>query len=200
MGYFALSMRLKQTGGPAMMKEKFANAIIIGGFTWKFSVILFDPVSVWKYPLSLLYFDGGQRGAAIGVILAAAYFANAIRKDHTTLRQNAELFVVGSLAAYGTSKLLAAVWLEQENSLLVLAQLILALLFLAWCYRTKLTFTWNQLYQLGLWWSISMMAVLFLEQGRTFFWFSFSLTQIGWLAASIVCYAGSFLFGRKGEN
>jgi peroxiredoxin len=49
------------------------EAILIWFVIWKLSVLLFDPQSVWSNIRSLLYFNGGIKGAWLAAITACGY-------------------------------------------------------------------------------------------------------------------------------
>ncbi len=55
--YLAIQTRLSKLNMEKVAAEKFFRAMILGFFTWKLSLIIFDPVSVIQYPMSLIYFD-----------------------------------------------------------------------------------------------------------------------------------------------
>lgn len=58
-----------------------SNSVFLGFFIWKGSIILFNPVLVWKSPFSLLYFSGGSDGLIIAIICSGLYFILKSRKE-----------------------------------------------------------------------------------------------------------------------
>lgn len=80
------------------------NAIVIWVICWKLSVLLFEPRSVLTNPMSLLYYNGGNQGIWLAVLLSGLYVWYAVRKE----RMDGALYIdsmlvslIGGYAVYG---------------------------------------------------------------------------------------------------
>ncbi len=97
-GYLVLKYRMSQLAVTEDASVKFLNALILGFFTWKLSLILFDPMSVIQYPMSLLYYSGGHKGIWLAIAISILYVWMRTRKDGTTFVMNLDGFGLGWLA------------------------------------------------------------------------------------------------------
>lgn len=72
--YIVLILRLKAVESLNKgVQEIIVDSLMISGFVWKFSLIIFDPVKFVNNPLTLIYFSGGIRGFLLALVIAAAY-------------------------------------------------------------------------------------------------------------------------------
>jgi peroxiredoxin len=97
-GYAAIIFWQKRCKADLKIRGTYGNAIILGLLFWKFSLVIFDFPSVMRYPLSLLYYDGGWRGAVLGAALSILYLWLRMRKDGTPWRMKLEMAAAGWLA------------------------------------------------------------------------------------------------------
>lgn len=74
-GFVALRIRLRQVPQREWVLDIFLTALIIGFVSWKFGMLLFDPIRTIQHPTSLIYMTGGTRGIWLGGILAFLYIA-----------------------------------------------------------------------------------------------------------------------------
>ncbi|MFP3380475.1 hypothetical protein SB767_29585, partial [Bacillus sp. SIMBA_069] len=63
-----------------------ANAFLLWILMWKASYFLFHPQEVISHPMSLLYFDGGERGQWTASLAAIVYSGYAFRKRSLPVR------------------------------------------------------------------------------------------------------------------
>jgi hypothetical protein len=85
--------------------ELLLNTLFIGFLIWKISLFLFEPTLIWKSPFSLLYFNGGNNGLVLAIILSIIYFTfKAQRKSisNLTILQTVFVFSLGVLSLYHT--------------------------------------------------------------------------------------------------
>lgn len=83
--------------------DLLSNSVFLGFFIWKGSLLLLDPVLVWKSPFSLLYFSGGNDGLIIAIICSGIYFILQSRKiniSNILACQSIFLFSFAVLAVY----------------------------------------------------------------------------------------------------
>ncbi len=94
--------------------DLLSNSVFLGFFIWKGSIILLNPVLVWKSPFSLLYFSGGSDGLIIAIICSGLYFILKSRKgniSNSLVFQTIFLFSFVVLALYHIA---FAVFLESD--------------------------------------------------------------------------------------
>ncbi|MBP1157568.1 MULTISPECIES: TlpA disulfide reductase family protein [unclassified Paenibacillus] len=80
-GYGIGRLRLKGTAMGEAFGSISLNAVVIWVMIWKLSVMLFDPRSVLTNPMSLLYYNGGDQGVWLAMLLSGLYVWYAVRKE-----------------------------------------------------------------------------------------------------------------------
>lgn len=154
-----------------------ANAFLLWLVAWKGSQVLFDPSGVIRQPLSLLLFDGGEPGRYLASFSAAGYAGWRSRKERLAFG-----FVMETAFLYLLAGLLSS-WMI----LLVIGTS--PIWFYAAAAGISVLFLANFLYQLemnrmprwqvyGLWFSLTIVLLLFGNGERPLMVFSFSQQQI----------------------
>lgn len=136
MGYLALRYRLNKMTVAEDVSVKFLNALILGFFTWKFSLIIFDPLSVIQHPMSLLYFSGGEKGLWLAIAFSIIYIWIRTRKDGTTIVMNLDGLGLGWLV--GSSVYYLLQFIVDSNNLLFLTLLLFINIVLTLLFYTTL--------------------------------------------------------------
>ncbi|OAB42470.1 hypothetical protein [Paenibacillus glacialis] len=175
-GYLALKYRLKKAAVAVdgNVSDKFVNALILGFVIWKGSLIIFDPMSVIQYPMSLLYFSGGEKGLWLAITISILYIWIRTRKDGTSIMMNLDLLLAGWIASSVMYHLLLLT-LNRENVLYHSLNIVLNIVLSLYCYtRKKPVF----LSRFMIWYSVIMIGVSFAEKDRTFFVFGFTKVQM----------------------
>lgn len=193
-GYLALKHRLSQAVVEGKISEKFIIAIILGFFTWKFSLILFDLSSVIQHPMSLLYFNGGDRGLWLAITISILYLWMRTRKDGTSIKLNLDVLITGLLVGSSIYQLLLLT-VNSTNALFHSLYIFLAVGLLMFLYINK-NAVGNSLVlnQLVMWFSLGMIGISFAEKTRIYFFFSFSKEQFLFFVIFIITlFAGRFL-------
>ncbi|MDI6880530.1 MAG: hypothetical protein QMC95_16930 [Desulfitobacteriaceae bacterium] len=197
-GYFVMRYRLKIAGYPAKrMIETIENSLIIAVMVWKFSLILFDPISVITNPLALLYFSGGERGIWLAAIVAVFYFYHRSKKEQVSVWVYGDLLTTGFLAATAAYHLIdlfgdkQMVWVD--GSEILIALLILLLIF----WRSKGIGKPNNLNQVLLWFSLGQVFIAFLNPHRQNDWWGFSQEQILYLILAVLCLTIDLVAEKK---
>ena len=200
-GYFVIKYRLKRAGYPDQrMIETIENSLIIALMVWKFSLILFDPVSVVINPLTLLYFSGGERGIWLAAVAAIFYFYRRAQKDQVSVWVYGDLLATGFLAATAAYHLIdlfgdkQMVWVD--GSEIIIALLILLLIF----RRSKEIGKPNHLNQILLWFSLGQVGISFLNPLKQNYWWGFSQEQILYLSLAVLCLSIDLVTGKKRLN
>jgi peroxiredoxin len=71
--YGILALKLKNEDDKKQLLEVLSNTVVLFWFVWKFSYVLLHPLLTVKQPFNLLYFNGGETGIAVGIIVAVLY-------------------------------------------------------------------------------------------------------------------------------
>lgn len=200
-GYFVIKYRLKTAGYPDQrMIETIENSLLIALMVWKFSLILFDPVSVVINPLTLLYFSGGERGIWLAAVAAIFYFYRRAQKDQVSVWVYGDLLAAGFLAATVVYYMIDLVWDKQmvwvDGSKIIIALLILLLIF----RRSKEIGKPSVLNQVLLWFSLGQVFILFLNPLKQNDWWGFSQEQILYLSLAALCLGIDWVAGKKRLN
>ena len=197
-GYFVLRYRLKTAGYlDERIIETIENSLIIALVVWKFSLILFDPVSVITNPLALLYFSGGERGSGLAVVVAIFYFYHRAQKDKVSVWVYGDLLTAGFLTATAVyysidlveNKLM--VWVD--GSEIIVALLILLLIF----WGSKEIGKPNHLNQVLLWFSLGQVGISFINPLKWNYWRGFSQEQLHYLSLAVLSLAIDFILEKK---
>jgi peroxiredoxin len=131
-GYFVIWLRLgKFESIKKQVSGTIINALLIIGFIWRFSLVFFDPLKVFKNPMSILYFSGGMRGLVLSCVIAAVYLVYASIKQRIFIWRYLDFIISGILAGF-TVYNIAALIVGRQFSLSSLGQSILAVLLLLW--------------------------------------------------------------------
>lgn len=200
-GYLALKYRLTKANVEGNISEKFVTALFIGFFTWKFSLIIFDPVSVIQYPVSLLYFNGGAKGLWLAIAISMIYLWKSSRKEGTSVLMNLDVMSTGWIASSSTYHLLLLT-LDSPNVLFHSLYISLMVGLLIILYKNKKALG-NPivLNQLVIWFSLGMIGIFFAEKERIYLLFSFSKEQILFFVIFIIAiFVGNALEKKKVEE
>ena len=179
-GYLALKYRLKKAmvTVEGNISDKFVNGLILGFVIWKCSLILFDPMSVIEYPMSLIYFSGGDRGLGLAIVISVIYLWIRTRKDGTDIMLNLDVLLVGWMASSSMYHLLLLV-LHKENVLYHVLYIGLNIVLALYFYTRKVEVGDSSvLSRVMIWYSLVMIGISFIEKGRTLFVFGFTMEQI----------------------
>ncbi|MGG1660791.1 hypothetical protein [Brevibacillus sp. NRS-1366] len=84
-GWLTLRYRLRNRQNKKMILSVVANAFLLWLLIWKASYFLFHPHEVIFQPMSLLYFDGGERGKWAASLVAIAYSGYVFWKRNMSL-------------------------------------------------------------------------------------------------------------------
>jgi hypothetical protein len=121
--------------------ELLLNTLFIGFLIWKISLFLFEPTLIWKSPFSLLYFNGGNNGLVLAIVLSIIYFTfKAQRKSisNLTILQTVFVFSLVVLSLYHTSSF---IFQEKNHNLHFLLGFI-AIFLLVLGLKKRLTANW----------------------------------------------------------
>lgn len=196
-GYLALKYRLLKLEVEEHIGEKFSHALFIGFFTWKLSPILFDPASVFRYPMSLLYFDGGDRGVGLALFVSLVYLWIRARKDGTSITTNLDLIGAGWIASSSIYHLL---FMAADNTNILFYTLhVLINVVLAYCLYADKETARNPVMnnRCWIWYSLGMIGIFFVQKGRTFWIAGFTKEQVIFFIVFIIALGLENVLDKK---
>ncbi|AFM42849.1 hypothetical protein Desaci_3983 [Desulfosporosinus acidiphilus SJ4] len=197
-GYFVIKHRLQRAGyADQRMIETIENSLYIAVAVWKFSLILFDPLTVITNPLALLYFSGGEHGIwlAAAVVCSIIYFR--AQKENVSIWAYGDLLATGFLAAIVVYDwmdwVLNKQWVWVDGSEMIISLLILLVFF----RKSKKIGEPYQLTQALLWFSLGQVFVQFLNPLKRNDWLGFSQEQILYLILAVLCLCLDWFAEKK---
>ncbi|MHB1654324.1 MAG: hypothetical protein ACYCVD_17895 [Desulfitobacteriaceae bacterium] len=197
-GYVVLRYRLKPTEYPQKrIAETIENSLIIAFVVWKFSLLLFNPVSVVTNPLALIYFSGGERGAWLSVAVLVFYFYHRSKKEHVSIWVYGDLLAAGFLAATAVYHLIL-LFLHEQTVWIDLSKALISLLVLLAILRTRAVGKPYYLNQTFLWFSLGQVFVSYLDPLKHNYLWGFSKEQVLFLLLAVLSLTlDSFMKKRK---
>jgi len=187
-GGLLLQYRFRPAPEREWVLSRATNAFWLWILSWKASYLLFHPMEVIKQPLSLLYFDGGERGIWAASLIALSYLGYQCWKQALAMR----IWLSAGIW------LLAGCWLVYHSFLLVWGEAALllhglsaasagGLLLCVMVLRNRASIGKEAWY--AAWFFIGNAGILFLDGARPLWLLSFSSLQI------ICLLAASLLLG-----
>ena len=197
-GWAALRLYLRGRSDVEPIVTIASNAFLIWILVWKGSLLLWDPVTTWAHPISLLYYDGGEKGRWTAVLAAAGYAAWRTRRKQVateTAAVTASVYLLGGYACYhaALAVLDSTYWAFHAGMTALSLGMLLPFLIGKW------PVTWNKLAERWLWLMLGWSAVWFLHPSRNLIIFSFNMQQItGLVLATILYFVVRRLERRRG--
>ncbi|REK76900.1 hypothetical protein [Paenibacillus paeoniae] len=197
-GYAAMTFRLHVLGAEKQISERLFQALLLGFMTWKLSPVLFDPVNVFRYPMSLIYFDGGDGGIMLGLLLSFAYLWIRTWIDGTSFGTTMDLLGTGWLA-FSSSQQLFLFAAEPADGMFYSLYLLFNAALAVFLYiirntvrvRVRVSHCW-------LWYSLGMIGLFYIQQDRTFWVAGFTKEQIIFILVCMIALGvGSFPDKKK---
>jgi hypothetical protein len=105
-GYVLIYVILKRKKNEQLNNELLTiigNSIFAFFIVWKFGAVISDISMIWKRPLGLLIFTGGQQETYYGILAAGVIVLYGLRKRSMSIRSLAEVLpsgILGSVAVY----------------------------------------------------------------------------------------------------
>lgn len=197
-GFFALKWRLRRREESAWILDLYVNALLIGFLVWKFSMIVFDPVRTFRYPMSLLYFTGGDKGVLLGTALALIYIGFRVNgkkeRTGTLIRAAALAFVAGGFMKHAFTLLWSGSfdWPEALN-------VALYAIFTVWLWLTY-NDSFRSLLSQALWFSIASVMTPFFKEDRHAVFAGFTSAQIAFSVISIILLLVETAWMKKNDS
>lgn len=197
-GYFVIRYRLRRIAGLGdlvkdRILETIEKSIVIAILTWKFSLLLFDPVRVVTNPSSLLYYSGGERGIGLAIVVVLLYYYYHSRKERISIGVYGDLLALGFLVGmvmYNVFALLGnqdRVWIYGSEILLGI------LLFQLYFRKGEGTAELKNLNQAFVWFNLGQVFISFLNPLKQNLWWGFSKQQMVYLILAAICIIIDFI-------
>ncbi|WP_433921077.1 hypothetical protein [Paenibacillus taichungensis] len=166
------------------------NVFLWAFLIWKFSVIIFNPVTVLNNPYYILYFTGGGRGILLSAIVVLICLSIQSSKRRITFWVYAEVLAAGLLSYIMFYSMFKLIFNNPTTSsfLYDLSQIVLAIVLLVWMYCRKEGFDNPQeINQLILWFSIGQILSYFFKSFFVVVFLGLSSEQLVYLAVALCC-------------
>lgn len=186
--YLAMKYWMKnQSDVSKPIMEDISNVYFWAFLIWKFSVILFNPVSVLNNPYYLLYFTGGQRGVWLAAIVVLCFLYIQSKRRTISFWSYAAVMAVGLFTYQFVYSLFPLLFNHPLQSRLhELSQLVLAIVLLIWMYRKKESVgNPRDINQLILWYSMGQIFNGFLKGHSVAVFLGLSGEQLFFLAITL---------------
>ncbi len=160
------------------------NAFWLWMVVWKASYLLFYPVEVIQRPISLLYYDGGERGAWLAALAAVVYIWKAASKRNIIFAAWVDSLIIYMLAGYLASRILLLltgaelIWFHLTSAVLSIVLLIL----LQTTRASNLPAARRFVYVV--WFCIGHIVLWFFISERQLWFLSFNKQQVFYLIAA----------------
>lgn len=197
-GFFALKWRLRRCEESAWILDLYVNVLLIGFLAWKFSMLVFDPVRTFRYPMSLLYFTGGDKGVLLGTALALIYIGFRLnkKKERTRplIRAAALAYVAGGFTKHAFTWLWSGSldWTEALN-------VALYGIFTVWLWLTYKN-SFRSLLSQGVWFSIASVMIPFFKEDRHAVFAGFTSAQIAFVVIAIILLLAETAWMKKNDS
>lgn len=183
-----LKYRLSKADVKEDISGKYFTALIIGFFVWKFSIVLFDPMSTFQQPLSLLYFNGGNKGIGLAVVISIIFIGIRTRLDGTSIMMNLDVLGTGWIVSSSVYHLFL-IFTDNTNSLFHGLYFSMNIGFAVFLFKKKEavgnSVVVNQFIE---WISLGMIGILFTKDGRELFVLGFTKEQILFFVLFIISF------------
>ncbi|KOY16197.1 hypothetical protein AMS66_12610 [Paenibacillus xylanivorans] len=166
------------------------NVLLWAFLIWKFSVIIFNPVTVLNNPYYILYFTGGERGILLSAIVVLIFLSIQSSKRRITFWVYTTVLAVGLLSYIMFYSMFQLIFNNPTTSsfLFDLSQIVLAIVLLVWMYCRKKGFEKPQeINQLILWFSIGQILSYFFKSFSVVVFLGLSSEQLVFLAVALCC-------------
>ncbi|HIW32966.1 MAG TPA: TlpA family protein disulfide reductase [Candidatus Paenibacillus intestinavium] len=110
-GVLAIRLRSRGNVDKELLLSYAWNSLFLWIIIWKGSLLLFDPMSVIRYPQSLLFFDGGTKGFWLATFVAISYMGYRYQRIAGTLQTAASIVIMlsgWSLIFFGAQLVLSS--------------------------------------------------------------------------------------------
>ncbi|MFD0958901.1 hypothetical protein [Paenibacillus chungangensis] len=195
-GYLTLKGRKGKWENEDAAVSIFVNAFVIGLLVWKLSPILFDIKSIVQHPISLLYFNGGQRGVWLGIAVAIFYTAWRMHRLRFPFIRYGELLLMGWTAGMGIYYLLSTVAFDRETIFHMLASLLNIVMAGYFLIRRSSPSSPAVVHRLTIWYFLAMFGLPFFREYREGIVIGFSLEQLIWGTFIFIAYWAHFNRGK----
>lgn len=194
-GWLALRYYLRDMAERSSILSYVTNAFLIWLFVWKGSYIIFHFIEFSQQPISLLYFDGGERGRWLASIVTAVYIGFKFSKQNLSLNRWINIATCFTFAAWLAYHVLFIVtgevsWFHIGNA--VMSSVLLAVLLLSPQGSNS-----HKGSTYAIWFSIANVLLMFLDSDRMIWIVSFSKLQFIFLLVAAILIGWSWFDEKK---
>ncbi|WP_134703095.1 hypothetical protein [Ammoniphilus sp. YIM 78166] len=186
-GFIKLRLRGFEQVERATLLDTLSHSVWMSIAIWKFSFILFQPMSVIAYPVTIVYFTGGYKGWILAVISVFFYLLYQSNKQKISMNLYISLLGLGyggaSTVYHGVS------WvINDSNPFFYLGEMFLSLLFTWWFFRKESV---SQAFDGMIWFGISQIFIHYFKDVHVGMWWGLSRDQLIFLVICLICFIGS---------
>lgn len=183
-GFVVLKVRLHKQEESGFILDTYVNALIIGFITWKFSMIVFDPIRTFERPMSLLYFTGGDKGIMLGTALALLYIGIRLNKNRILIAPVLKAAVLAFLTGGFARHVFLWFW-EDSSGVTALLYVVLYGVLSGWVW-IKYDASIPKFGSFALWYSIGSVFIPFFDPDRYAVVAGFTSVQIAFGTLAIL--------------
>ncbi|KKC47798.1 hypothetical protein CA600_05270 [Paenibacillus sp. VTT E-133280] len=187
-GWLMLQYRLRGSLERRIYLSDAANAFWLWLLVWKGSFLIFYPIDVITQPMSLLYFDGGERGRWIASLVTASYIWYRTSKQNLSVKMWIDMGIWFTLSGWLVYHLLLLITGEESSLYHTANAGMTVLLLISLLVSQKGSDSGSGLNH-AVWFSIGNVLLSFLVADRPVWLLSFSKQQIIFLLAA-ACLTG----------
>jgi len=198
-GWLALRFRLRSAPEREWILSCASNAFWLWLIVWKASYLLVHPVEAVRQPVSLLYFDGGERGRWLAALAAAGYSALKVRKHRMPYKTAFGHFAAFAFAGWSAREILL-VSAGEEPALFHAASAGFTAVLLAslWFSSRKTGATTGVVH--AVWFSLGHALLWFLVPDRPVWLLAFGKQQLLFLLAAAALTGWAWLDGKRNRG
>jgi len=197
-GWLLLRYRLRGLPEREWILPCASNAFWLWLIVWKASYLLIHPVEAVRQPVSLLYFDGGERGKWLASLAAAAYLALKVRKRRMPYKTAFDHFAAFAFAGWSARETLLVLVGEEPAWFHAASTGFTAVLLVSLLFSSGRTDAPAGIAH-AVWFSLGHALLWFLVPDRPVWLLSFGKQQLLFLLAAAVLTGWAWLDG-KGER
>ncbi|RXT07932.1 hypothetical protein [Ammoniphilus sp. CFH 90114] len=188
-GYLLVKLRLKgmEQDQRSSILDTITHSVWVSIGIWKFSYILFNPMSVLSYPMTLVYFSGGYKGWILAVVSVFIYLLYKAKKQDMTIH----LYIILLGLGYGGASALyhGISWVTSYNDRWFhLGEILLSVVFVWWFYRRESV---SQAFHGMVWLGLSQIFIHYFKDVHVGMWWGLSRDQLIFLAISLIGFIGA---------
>jgi len=187
-GWLMLRYRLRNMPERSWILSCVANAFWLWLVVWKASFLLFHPVEVIQQPVTLIYFDGGERGRWMASLVAVTYIWLKASKQNVPLKMWVDILITYAFAGWSACQVLLFMIGEEPAWFHAASAGLSAVLLMSFSFSSRGSDSPEGIVY-AIWFSIGHVMLWFLVPDRPMWLLSFSKQQLIFLLVA-ACLTG----------